>query len=132
MEIELCVLDLDYINTSKGPVVRIFGKDKKGRNVIALDRSFEPYFYVLTNPGRINAVKKRTEKVVSAEEEFDIKGVKIVEKILQGEKKKLLKVICDYPPNVPKIRDKIKQWERGKGVIEESRISRTDVGDSCW
>lgn len=119
MEIELCVLDLDYITTPKGAVIRIFGKDKNGRNVTALDRSFEPYFFVLTKPGKINVVKKRIETVVSAEEEFDIKDVKIVERVLHGERKKLIKVVCDYPPNVPKIRDTIKRWERGKDVIEE-------------
>ena len=51
------LLDIDYITEDDRAVVRLFGKlqgDEKGRSVIAVDKGFKPYIYVL--PHEVNQV----------------------------------------------------------------------------
>lgn len=107
MKKNLLVLDADYFVEDDRGVVRLFCKDKNGNSVMILDSDFEPYFYVL--PKKENLWKKI--------ESFDfgdagkLKRLEEVEKILDGKKTKLLKIIVENPRNVPKIRDVIKEWE---------------------
>lgn len=117
MKVQFCLLDADYVIENGKTIVRLFGKDSKGKTVVALDTTFSPYFYVLPKQGKENEVKKRIEKALEKEKEMKIKGIEVVERNLSGAKRKFLKVICDIPPNVPKIRDIVKEWE--DGVVEE-------------
>ncbi len=41
------LLDADYVTRNSKPVIRLFGKLPSGRSIIALDRNFRPYIYVL-------------------------------------------------------------------------------------
>jgi len=109
---KLFLLDADYIDENNQSVIRLFCKDNRGRTVICLDYSFEPYFYIITKDGKENEVKKRVENIKS----IRIKRVEIVEKILSGEKKKLVKVFCFLSTDIPKAREIVKGWRE---LIEE-------------
>ena len=42
----LLIFDADYIVENNKPTIRLFCKDKDGKSVVVLDRSFYSYFYV--------------------------------------------------------------------------------------
>lgn len=80
----MILLDADYKTENKKPVVRLFCKDNNRRPVIALDRSFKPYIYVI--PKDIEKCKEKLEK-------FDVEEIKVIEKRDLGKKIKVLKVV---------------------------------------
>jgi len=108
---KLCLLDADYVDEDQS-VIRLFCKDNNGKTIIALDYDFEPYFYILPKNDKVNEIKKRVEAIKS----IKIKRVEIVERILDGEKRKFVKVFCFFSTDVPKVRDIVKVW---KDLIEE-------------
>lgn len=116
---KLCLLDADYKEEKGKTVIRLFCKDRNGKTVVAIDENFEPYFYVLSK--KLESTKKKIIEKMKKEKEMKIKRVEIVEKILDGEKKKFLKIICDLAVNVSKIRDIVKRFENG--IIEEYEYS---------
>jgi len=74
---EMQILDVDYVNVDERPVIRIFGKTKKGESVCGFYEGFLPYFYVRGRKGadlmknsarKIEQVKR---KVVSTNKESD-------------------------------------------------------------
>ncbi|MEM5778124.1 MAG: DNA-directed DNA polymerase [Candidatus Aenigmatarchaeota archaeon] len=108
---KLYLLDADYFDENNQTVLRLFCKDNNGKTVIALDYNFEPYFYILPKQGKENEVKKRVEKIKP------VKKTEIVEKIINGEKRKFVKVICYLSTDVQKVRDIVKEWEKERGGI---------------
>ncbi|MFQ5648216.1 MAG: hypothetical protein ACE5FW_03180, partial [Candidatus Aenigmatarchaeota archaeon] len=47
MRVKFCLLDADYVlDAESRPVARLWGVDKQGKSVVALDSSFKPYFYI--------------------------------------------------------------------------------------
>jgi len=115
---KLCLLDADYIEENEKSVIRLFCKDNSGKTIIALDYDYEPYFYVLPKQGKENDVKKKVEQI----KEIKIKRTEIVEKIISGEKRKLVKVVCFLSTDLPKVRDIVKRLEKergGIGIVEE-------------
>lgn len=113
---KLYLLDADYFDENIQFVIRLFCKDNNGKTFICLDYDFEPYFYILPKQGKEDDVKKRVEQI----KDIKIKRAEIVEKIISGEKRKLLKVFCFLSTDVPKVRDIVKSWEReGLGIVEE-------------
>jgi DNA polymerase I/DNA polymerase-2 len=112
----LYLLDTDYIEENGKSIIRLFCKDKNSKTIVALDYDFEPYFYILPKQGKENEVEKRAEQI----KEIKIKRAEIVEKIVSGEKRKLVKVICFLSTNLSKVRDIIKKLEKeGTGIVEE-------------
>jgi DNA polymerase I/DNA polymerase-2 len=111
---KLLLLDANYTVIDNKPVIQFYCLNENGKVVVLLDDTFEPYFYVLPKQGKEQEVKKKIENLKRKE----IKRVEIVERKLLGEKKKFLKIFCDLPPNVPKMRDIVKEWEDGV-VVEE-------------
>jgi len=111
-----CLLDADYIDENNQSVIRLFCKSNK--NLVCLDYDFEPYFYILPKQGKESEVKKRIEAIKS----IRIKRIEIEEKIIDGEKRKFVKVFCFLSTDVPKVRDIVKQWEKGRedqGIVED-------------
>jgi len=109
---KLCLLDADYIDENNQSVIRLFCKDRNGKTVIALDYNFEPYFYVLPKDGKEKELKKRIEAIRSVK----IKRTEIIERILSGEKRKLIKVFCFLSTEVPDAREIVKVW---KDLVDE-------------
>jgi DNA polymerase I len=99
------LLDIDYITEDDRAVVRLFGKlqgDEKGRSVIAVDKGFKPYIYVLPHD---------SEECVTDIKEMDVEGVEWVREKDIGKAKDFLKVTLKHPQDVPKLRDKIRNLD---------------------
>lgn len=118
-EFLLSPLDIDYVvGENNKPVIRIFGKTDTGRSILVLDKSFEPYFYVLPKEGKFSELKEKLEK-----EDFSAFGVKEkkvenAEKILEGVDTEFLKFIIDNPAKVPDVREFIKSWVGVQNIFE--------------
>lgn len=116
------ILDADYIGSSDGPVVRLFGRAEDGKSVCCFVPGFEPYFY-------INAEGELDKLSTLLRERFDvIKKVEIVPKFepigYQLSKKPMLKVTTMEPRNVPEIRDEVLTLPGAKEVYETDILFR--------
>lgn len=98
MSLKFCLLDADYVMEDV-PVIRLFGVDESGKSVIVLDRMFRPYFYSMPDK-KIETLLKKSKMVTGMEHTKKRLGMKDVD---------VLKVFVDSPPNVPAVRDIIKQ-----------------------
>jgi DNA polymerase I len=109
----IVLFDIDYITHENKAVVRLFGKDKDTedeKSIIALDDSFEPYIYVISD---------NIEKTISEINEIDSKPIleTITKKDFQVESE-FLKVTFNHPQDVPKYRDTIRGFNSVKDVRE--------------
>lgn len=97
----LILLDIDYVTDNGLPVVRLFGKETGGGEwpIIALDRNFRPYIYVIPE-GDI-------EKCITQIKTLDVAEVNQIKKKDMGEEIELLEVVLSHPQDVPKLREKI-------------------------
>lgn len=95
------LLDIDYVTDNGLPVVRLFGKETGGeeQSIIALDRNFKPYIYVIPE-GDI-------EKCIVQIKTLDVAEVNQIKKKDIGEEIELLEVVLSHPRDVPKLREKI-------------------------
>jgi DNA polymerase Pol2 len=109
---KLCLLDADYFDQGGQSVIRLFCKDKD-KTVVCLDYDFYPYFYILPKKGKEKEVKKRVENIRS----MKIRKAEIVDRIIEGEKRKFVKVYCFLSTDVPKVRDIVKVWKK-QGLTE--------------
>ena len=106
------LLDIDYITEDDKAVIRLFGRlngNDEGQSIIALDKNFKPYIYVLP---------RNEEQCVEDLNEFDIEMVGWARKGYMGEKKDFLKVTLHHPQDVPKLRDKIRDLASVIDILE--------------
>ncbi|MEN6573908.1 DNA-directed DNA polymerase, partial [Methanobacterium aggregans] len=106
------LLDIDYITEDDRAVVRLFGKlqgNENGRSVIAVDKGFKPYIYVLPH---------EPEECVNDINELDVEGVEWTRKNDIGHVKDFLKVTLKHPQDVPKLRDKIRNLDSVDDIRE--------------
>ncbi|MEN6329875.1 MAG: DNA-directed DNA polymerase [Methanobacteriaceae archaeon] len=97
----MVLLDIDYVTEHDVPVIRLFGTfmtEEGARSIIALDRGFQPYIYVIPH----NIEKCRQEL-----EELEVMRVEVVGLKDLGEAIKVLKVFFKHPQDVPRFRDEI-------------------------
>jgi len=113
MQVRFCLMDVDYVlDDNNRPVVRIWGINKQGKSIVALDNSFRSYFYI-----QPRAVLGRTEikELMRRVSELKI-GEQVPEKIeeverrILGKKTRVLKVTITNPRDIPKFRDLVKEW----------------------
>lgn len=98
----LVLLDIDYVTDNGLPVVRLFGKEigtEEERPIIALDRHFRPYIYVIP--------KEDMEKCIKQLKTLDVSKINPIMKKDIGENIELLEVVLTHPQDVPKLREKI-------------------------
>jgi len=101
MEIEMQILDCDYIMFGGKPLVRLFGKTREGEAVCALTNTTIPYFYV--DAKNIDEAKAGIE---NDGKEFSARA-EIIEKILPigyHKPKNILKILARDPGSVPDIK----------------------------
>ncbi|MCX6768933.1 MAG: hypothetical protein NTY83_03805, partial [Candidatus Micrarchaeota archaeon] len=96
-------LDADYAIKRGQTYARLFVKGKKSTR---LHYPYDPYFYADVNEGERGAienlsVKARDGQVVRP------KRTEFVEKILFGDRKRLLRIYCHEPRHVPILREAI-------------------------
>ncbi len=111
--IRFILLDIDYVTENGKPVVRLFGNQRgisKGEPIIALDKSFKPYIYVVPENDPESCIKQIYT--------LDVDEVKRVMKKDVGVEKELLKVVLHHPQDVPKLRDKILALSEVKDIRE--------------
>jgi DNA polymerase I/DNA polymerase-2 len=118
MKQKLLILDSDYILEDNKGIVRLFCKDEKGKTVLILDSTFEPYFYSLPSKGKTEALKKKIEKIDTKKLETKIMKVETVEKEWMNERIKLIKITIDNPRKIPDVRNEIKGWEEVEETYE--------------
>ncbi len=98
MSLKFCLLDADYVMEDV-PVIRLFGVDESGKSVVVYDRNFRPYFYAM--PGKKSETLLKKSKMVT--------GIENTKKRIGTKDADVLKVFVDVPPNVPAVRDIVKQ-----------------------
>lgn len=105
MNLRFCLLDADYIEEAGKPLVRLWGVDESGNPVCVLTES-EPYFYVLPK----SSAKKAEEQIRKElqKKKQDIIRIETVKRKLGREEKTFLKILCNLPADVPKVRDLVK------------------------
>jgi DNA polymerase I len=108
----MVLLDIDYVTEKDKPVIRLFGKEKGSdaiNHIIALDRTFEPYIYVIP------------QDMGGAMEQLHEMGLKNTQKVLKKDLAKemeFIKVTLKHPQEVPKLRDKISGLSMVKDIRE--------------
>lgn len=107
--VKFLLLDTDYITQKGSVVVRLYGKLPDGRSVIAQDRKFKPYIYVLPYD-----LIKCTEDL----SQFKVDKIERVHKKENGEEKEFLKITVKHPRDIPSIRDKIGHLKSVKDIRE--------------
>jgi DNA polymerase, archaea type len=105
-----CLLDADYVTRGERPVVRLFYKSEKGREVEEIE-GFEPYFYVLPrgDVAELDADIKALSSVARHEE---------VELTDSGRKRRVIKVYARQPRDVPLLRDAVANLRSSAGFRE--------------
>ena len=98
------LIDIDYVTVNEEPVIRLFGKTINGEWLIALDKSFKPYFWALID--KKAAGIEKIEGVISVEE---------ANKKFLGKDYKALKVTVKHPNDVKRVSDKVRLI---KGVLD--------------
>lgn len=101
MKARFLLLDVDYPKNSKN-VLRLFGKDEKGKHVFVLV-DFDPYLYAL--PKKIT---KNLKNKIFRIKEPKVKKIEETERVIGPGKKKLLKIYCHSHGDIQKIRDVLK------------------------
>lgn len=126
MELELAVIDIDYRTFEEGEEekveLRVFGKTSQGENVLAVERDFKPYFYVLPSSGV--EVEELEDEIL--EEKFhddndNLIEPKAIEKVDRRdglEEVEALKVFTYVPATVPKLKHEIYSLEKVSGCRE--------------
>jgi DNA polymerase I/DNA polymerase-2 len=114
----LLLLDADYTLLENKPTVKLYCKNLEGKTFLLLDQNFKPYFYVLPKKDKLHEVKKNIENLEKEKLEITFLEVEVVEKIWQGEKRKLLKVSIDNPRRIHDVRDAVKEWDDVEETFE--------------
>ena len=88
------ILDVDYEIDEKDrmPVVKIFGKTDKKKSVLVLHKEFLPYFYAYPDQAKVTKVREEIEKTDYKDNEMKLLKTEIVEKTINAEKLKLIKI----------------------------------------
>lgn len=108
----MVLLDIDYVTENEKPVIRLFGKETGSEDanyIIALDRTFEPYIYVIPHDmedalGQLNEI-----------------GLQNTQKLLKKDLAKdfeFIQVTLKHPQEVPKLREKILGLNAVKDIRE--------------
>ncbi len=115
MKIIFTPLDYDYIDNKQDKnksIIRIFGKDEKGRRVCIID-DFECYFYLF--PKKNANSKKLCEKISKiaishAGRNIKIKKTEILRKNFLGKEKEMIKIFLYNPKDIALIKDILKEY----------------------
>lgn len=118
-KVEFFLVDADYIITGNGVTqVRLFGRDAKGKTVVAICENFLPYFYMLP--------KHSPKQLIEQLEGISLGGkgfekLEVVEKLYNGKTVEAVKGSVRAPPEVPIFRELVRKC----GELEEKL--ETDV-----
>lgn len=103
------LLDVDYFTKKGKPVVRLLGKLLNGKSIIALDKNFKTYIYIL--PLDI-------AECIAELKEFKLPKMEKVCKRDSGKLKDFLKVTLEHPRGMLKLKKKIEELESVESIRE--------------
>jgi DNA polymerase elongation subunit (family B) len=118
---EFLLFDIDYILEAGIPVIRLWGKTRGGKTMLALDRHFKPYFYFEIDDKnasdfdigafsrKLAGIKETGKSFVSAE---------LLEKKLLGEARKFVRVKVQRPGDVNEMKSAAERWPEVKKPYE--------------
>ena len=120
-KVQFYPLDITYRVEDNKAKIYLFGKTVNNKQICVIDENFEPYFYVLLRDE--NNIDSFCEKVIkiSVEEkdrESKVTKTEVIEKKFLGKKRKAVKVFVEIPPDVPVIRNMLKDWEMIESINE--------------
>ncbi len=117
MRLKFCLIDADYIEEAGKPLVRLWGVSGDGKPACVLAES-EPYFYVLPK----GSAKKAEEQIKKELEKKNQKIIRIetVKRKLGREEKTFLKIFCNLPADVQKVRELVKNLSEVEEQYEYS------------
>ncbi|MEM2933309.1 MAG: DNA-directed DNA polymerase [Methanocellales archaeon] len=118
MKITGWLIDADYITENGKAVVRLWCKDNYGRDVVILDRNFEPYFYLIPSDPILGISELREVEVVKGDRVFRPVKVEITEKRDFGVPLKAFKIYVEHPQLVPAFREEMEQF----GEVREADV----------
>ncbi|MFH1403292.1 MAG: DNA-directed DNA polymerase [Candidatus Altiarchaeota archaeon] len=117
-----CLLDSDYVTRDEKPVIRLYYKSGKGREIVEVT-DFEPYFYALSNDVEsLAGLVGKLDGVVKTER---------VSRIVDGRGMGVLKVVVTQPKEVPRLRGEVAMTQGCRGVREaDIPFARRYITDS--
>ncbi|MFH1443056.1 MAG: DNA-directed DNA polymerase [Candidatus Micrarchaeota archaeon] len=120
------LLDVGYVMKNSTSLLRLLLKDAETKKTFrAYDSNFEPYFFLKADgsPDEINRIRDEVSKLRSFDrgKEVKIKRVELAKRKLLLEEQDFLKVICQHPSDVTKMREEVKRF----GETFEHGISYT-------
>lgn len=116
VEVNFYPLDLTYKIVEQKPAVYIYGTTADGSKVCIVDKSFQPYFYVIGS-GDLK-MKLQELKLENADGNFFVTKVEEVKKKLFEKETTALKVFVNIPAAVPVFREEVRKWSEVKHVLE--------------
>ena len=122
MEQKVQILDADYEVEEEEVTVRTFCKTENGKDLLAVDENFQPYFYAVPEKDA-GELKEKVEnerpfETEDRDEELEIEGLEVKEMIDGNEKIKVLKVSTTIPANVTKLKNSLWDLEETKECRE--------------
>ena len=118
---EFLLLDIDHVMRDGRPVIRLWGKAKDGKTILAIDRAFRPYFYLELDEKaeRKFDLKGFMEKLDALEElKGAVERIETVERNLLGEPRRFLKIIMSSPAGINELRFVVERWQGIKKAYE--------------
>lgn len=104
------LLDIDYFTKLGKPIIRLFGKiPDENKSIIALDKNFYPYFYVIPHD---------FEECMADLEQFKFLKIEKVSKKHYLKFEDILKVTLEHPREMLKLKDEIIELKSVKDVRE--------------
>ena len=128
MKKEGFLLDVGYrtekdADGKEKPVIRLWCKNKEGKDFVVLDKNFEPYFYAIPHYSKFYAhdIEEKKEQIENIRIYRDggairIKRVEFCQRKLLGVDQKVLKIFVEHPRHVPLLREEVRK--EGLTVLE--------------
>lgn len=113
--------DITYKIIDETPVIHIIGKTSTGEKICLIDRSFEPYFYIVPeNTKKIPEIQEKIEKlsVEKNNRTYKVTKTKVENKRYFCDDVEAVKVFVNMPKAVPEIKEIVKKWEFISSVNE--------------
>ncbi|MBW2982164.1 DNA-directed DNA polymerase [Candidatus Woesearchaeota archaeon] len=120
-KVQFYPLDITYRIENDKTRILLFGRTINKKQICVIDEKFEPYFYVLLrDENNIEDLCSKVVKISVEEKDREAKVIKteVVEKKFLGKKRKAIKVFVKIPPDVPVIRNVIKEWDIIESINE--------------
>ncbi len=104
----------DYEVLNRDPIIKVFGRDEKGRKKVFEDKNFEVYFYAIPEQNKIEETKKRIEelKIKHLGEEIKTKRIEVSDRIEINKTLKILKIFCYLPRDIPLLKEEVRHTKR--------------------